>query len=186
MRFQAWEHRAPQHPALAKCRSWRVMFQVCRVWRCACRRRSGTCRFRHQGVTGPRGLPPPRTPACAAPSFLHSRWWHRRKKGTGGPNVAWRGPIISAAPKIAAVIMDGRSSVRGTGPLFRGPNLRGHDRIPELAVVYLAITANLLLARQINSLDVVLVGRIAWPVGQRILAGGIRRTGSGERGPVID
>jgi hypothetical protein len=31
-------------------------------------------------VTGPRGLPPPRTPACGAPSFLHSRWCPRRKK----------------------------------------------------------------------------------------------------------
>src|SRR6516225_10371593 len=82
--------------------------------------------------------------------------------------------------------MDVRSSVLGTGPLFRGPNLRGHDRIPELAVVYLAITANLLLARKINSLDVVLVGRIARPVGQRVLAEGIRRAVSGERGPVID
>src|SRR6516225_7396649 len=82
--------------------------------------------------------------------------------------------------------MDGRSWVRGTGLLLRGPNLRGHDRIPELAVVHLAITADLLLARKINGLDVVLVGRIARPVGQRVLAGGIRRTVPGERGPVID
>jgi hypothetical protein len=75
----------PQRLALAISRSWHVAFQVCRVWRCVCHQRSGTCRLRHQGVMGPRGPPPPRTPACAAPSCLQSRYKKERQAETLWP-----------------------------------------------------------------------------------------------------
>ena len=66
---------------------------VCRVWRCVCRQRSGTCRLRHQGVTDPRGPLPPRTPACVVQSCLHFRCVSQVLK-SGGSNVTHR-PSIS-------------------------------------------------------------------------------------------